>query len=144
MVPKKTLPDGTPGGLWVTADMTAVNAVTACDAFRTEDIGAVLEWLAKKRWYSVADLKDGYWNVRLAEESRYLTAVKTVVGLMQYTRMTMGWKNAMFPSTSGEQCVRRTEGRNNASLLGCFGSEIEYTEAARYGCSKGTGTYKGR
>jgi Reverse transcriptase (RNA-dependent DNA polymerase) len=52
-----------------------------------------LEWLAKKRWYSVADLKDGYWNVRLAEESRYLTAVKTVVGLVQYTRMTMGLKN---------------------------------------------------
>jgi Reverse transcriptase (RNA-dependent DNA polymerase) len=93
MVPKKALPDGTPGGLRVTADMRAVNAVTVGDAFITEDIGAVLEWLAKKRWYSVADLKDGYWNVRLAEESRYLTAVKTVVGLVQYTRMTIGLKN---------------------------------------------------
>jgi hypothetical protein len=50
--------------------------------------------LAKKRWFSVADVKYGYWNVRLAEESRYLTAVKTVVGLVQYTRMTMGLKNA--------------------------------------------------
>jgi hypothetical protein len=30
--------------------------------FTTEDIGAVLEWLAMKRWYSVADLKDGYWR----------------------------------------------------------------------------------
>jgi Reverse transcriptase (RNA-dependent DNA polymerase) len=55
-----------------------------------------LEWLAKKRWYSVADLKNGHWNVRLAEESRYLTTMKTVVGLMQYTRMTMGLKNAGF------------------------------------------------
>jgi Reverse transcriptase (RNA-dependent DNA polymerase) len=64
------------------------------DAFSTKDIGAVLEWLARKRWYSVADLKDGYWNVRLAEESRYLTAMKTVVGLVQYTRLTMGLKNA--------------------------------------------------
>jgi Reverse transcriptase (RNA-dependent DNA polymerase) len=42
----------------------------------------------------VADLKDVFWNVRLAEDSRYLTAVKTVVGLVQYTRMTMGLKNA--------------------------------------------------
>jgi hypothetical protein len=94
MVPKKALPDGTPGGLLVTADMRAVNAVTFGDAFPTEDIGAVLEWLAKKRWYSVVDLKDGYWNVRLAEESMCLTAVKTVAGLVQYTRMAMRLKNA--------------------------------------------------
>jgi Reverse transcriptase (RNA-dependent DNA polymerase) len=93
MVPKKALPDGSPGFLRLTADMRAVNAATVSDAFPTKDIEAVLEWLAKKRWYSVADLKDGYWNVRLAEESRYLTAVKTVVGLVQYTRMTMGLKN---------------------------------------------------
>jgi hypothetical protein len=58
LVPKKALPDGTPGGLRVTADMRAVNAVTESDAFLTEDIGAVMEWLAKKRCYSVADLKD--------------------------------------------------------------------------------------
>jgi hypothetical protein len=83
MVPTKALPEGTPGGLRVTADMRAVNAVTVGDAFPTKDIGAVLEWLAKKRWYSVADLKDGHWNVRLAEESRYLKAVKTVVELVQ-------------------------------------------------------------
>jgi hypothetical protein len=60
MVPKKALPDGTLGGLRVTADMRAVNAVTVGDALPTEDIGPVLEWLAKKRCYSVADLKDGY------------------------------------------------------------------------------------
>jgi hypothetical protein len=54
----------------VTADMRAVNAVTVSDAFPTEDIRAVMEWLAKKRCYSVADLKYGYWNVRLADKER--------------------------------------------------------------------------
>jgi hypothetical protein len=49
MVPKKALPDGTPGGLRVTPDMRAVNAVTDGDALPTEYIGAVLKWLAKKR-----------------------------------------------------------------------------------------------
>jgi hypothetical protein len=48
MVPKKALPDRTPGGLQVTEDMRAVNAVTVSDAFPTEDIGAFMEWLAKK------------------------------------------------------------------------------------------------
>jgi hypothetical protein len=70
MVAKKTLPDGTLGGLRVTADMKAVNAVTVGDPFPTEDIVAVIEWLTKNRCYSVADLKDGYWNVWLAEEER--------------------------------------------------------------------------
>jgi hypothetical protein len=72
--------------------MRAFSAVTVGDDFPPEDIEAVLEWLAKERWYSVSDLKDGYWNVRLAEKSRYLTAMKTVVRLVQYTRMTMGLK----------------------------------------------------
>jgi hypothetical protein len=70
IVPKRALPDGTPGGLRVTADMRAVNAVTVDDAFPTENIGAVMEWLENKRCYSVADLKCGYWNVRLAEKER--------------------------------------------------------------------------
>jgi hypothetical protein len=96
MVLKKALPDGTPGGLQVTADMRAVNAVTVGDVFPTKDIGAVLKWLAKMRWYSVADPKYGFWNVRLVEKSRYLTAVKTVVGLVQYTRMTMGLIEGYF------------------------------------------------
>jgi hypothetical protein len=65
------------------------------DAFPTEDIGMILSFLAKRKWFTVADLRDGYWNVRIAPESRYLTAFKTVIGLVQYTRMTMGLKNAL-------------------------------------------------
>jgi Reverse transcriptase (RNA-dependent DNA polymerase) len=94
MVRKKALPDGSPGGIGVTADMRAVNSMTVGGAFPTEDIGMILSFLAKRKWFTVADLRDGYWNVRLAPESRYLTAVKTVSGLVQYTRMTMGLKNA--------------------------------------------------
>ena len=68
MVPKKMLPDGTPGGLRVTADMIAVNSMMIGDAFPTDDIGMILDWFATKRWFSVADVKDGYWKVRLAED----------------------------------------------------------------------------
>jgi hypothetical protein len=92
--PKKALPDGTSGGLRVTADMRAVNSVTAGDAFPGEDIQTIVNWLAGKKWFSVADLRDGYWNVELAKESRPYTAVKTLIGPVQYTRMTMGLKNA--------------------------------------------------
>jgi Reverse transcriptase (RNA-dependent DNA polymerase) len=93
-VPKKALPDGASGGLRVTADTRAVNSVTVGDAFPGKDIQTIVNWLAGKKWYSVADLRDENWNVELANESRPYTAVKTLIGLVQYTRMTMGLKNA--------------------------------------------------
>jgi hypothetical protein len=40
------------------------------------------------------NLRDGYWNIALSEESRKFTAIKTAIGLVEYTRMMMGLKNA--------------------------------------------------
>jgi hypothetical protein len=34
------------------------------------------------------DLRDGYWNIALHEDSRKFMAVKTVAALVEYTRMT--------------------------------------------------------
>jgi hypothetical protein len=50
--------------------------------------------LAGKVWYSVMDLRYGYWNVKLADSSRHFTDVKTVEGLAQYYRMKRGLKTA--------------------------------------------------
>jgi Reverse transcriptase (RNA-dependent DNA polymerase)/RNase H-like domain found in reverse transcriptase len=93
-LPKKALPDGTSGGLRVTADMRAVKSVTIGDAFPGEDIQTIVNWFAGKKWFSAADFRDGYWNVGLAKESRAYAAVKTVIGLVQYTRTTMGQTDA--------------------------------------------------
>jgi hypothetical protein len=91
----------------VTADMRAVNSVTIGDAFPTEDILAIVSWLAGKVWYSVLDLRGGYWNVKLAESSRPFTAVKTLEGLVQCCRMTMGLKNASAGEGSNS-CIWQT------------------------------------
>jgi Reverse transcriptase (RNA-dependent DNA polymerase) len=40
------------------------------------------------------NVSHGYWNIILAKESRYLTAVRTVIGLYQYCRLATGVKNA--------------------------------------------------
>jgi hypothetical protein len=52
-VPKKALPDGTSGGLRVTADMRAVKSVTIGDTFPGEDIQTIVNWLAGKKWFSI-------------------------------------------------------------------------------------------
>jgi hypothetical protein len=41
----------------------------------------------------VLELRDGYWNLALREDSRNVSPVKTVLGLVEYTRMTVGLKN---------------------------------------------------
>lgn len=75
-------------------DFRGVNAGTVKDAYPLEDMGKILEWLSHRRIFSTMDLRDGYWGIKLKKEHRYLTAIKTSVGLVQYTRMAMGLKNA--------------------------------------------------
>jgi Reverse transcriptase (RNA-dependent DNA polymerase) len=39
------------------------------------------------------DVRDEYWNIRIKPSAPHLTAVRTVMGLVQYVMMTMGLKN---------------------------------------------------
>jgi Reverse transcriptase (RNA-dependent DNA polymerase) len=94
IVPKKSLLDGKSGGARVTPDMRRLNSMTIGDAFPAEYVKELVAWLASKKLYSVVDIREGYWNVRIKEEGRYLTAVRTVHGLVQYVMMSMGLRNA--------------------------------------------------
>jgi Reverse transcriptase (RNA-dependent DNA polymerase) len=78
----------------VTSDMRHLNSMTVGDAFPTEYEKDLVAWLATKRVYSVMDVRDGYWNIRINPSARPLTAARTVMGLVQYLMMTMGLKNA--------------------------------------------------
>jgi hypothetical protein len=82
-VKKGRHPDGTSAGLPVTADMRAVNSVSVGDDFPMEDVIGIVSWMVTKRWYSVLDLRDGYWKIDLHEDSRKFTVVKTVAGLVE-------------------------------------------------------------
>jgi hypothetical protein len=94
LVGKKPLPDGSFGGVRVTSDMRRLNSMTVGDAFPTEDVKDLVAWLATKNFYSVMDVRDGYWNIRIKPSARHLTAVRTVMGLVQYVMTTMGIKNS--------------------------------------------------
>jgi Reverse transcriptase (RNA-dependent DNA polymerase) len=83
-----------PEGMRVTLDIRALNAVTENLAYPTEDVKNIVRSLATKQVYSVADLKDGYYNVKLRKKDRPLTAVTTVLGLFEYAVMAQGLKDA--------------------------------------------------
>jgi hypothetical protein len=87
-VPKKK------GGLRTTTDFRQLNGMTITDTYPMEDVRRTLDWVRSKKRFSTFDLKDGFFQVMLAEESSQLTAVRTVLGLMQYTRFPQGLKNS--------------------------------------------------
>jgi hypothetical protein len=68
-VPKKS------GALRTTTDFRRLNTVTVTDTYPMEDVRETLDWLARKKIFSTFDLKDGFFQVLLAKESRPLTAV---------------------------------------------------------------------
>lgn len=93
-VAKRKLLKGSSVEFRFTSDFRALNSVTKNNAYPTEDVKSVVRWLATNRVYSVADLKDGHWNYNLRESDRYLTAVRTVLGLFEYAMMAQGLKGA--------------------------------------------------
>lgn len=87
-VPKKDF------GLRCTGDFRGINDQTIPDKYPAEDPNKHIEWLAHKRIISCLDLKDGYYQILLAAESRHWTAVSTCLGLFQYTRLAQGLMNS--------------------------------------------------
>jgi hypothetical protein len=59
LVGNKRNADDSAGGMRVTSDFRALNAVTENLAHPTEDLKTIVRWLATKQVYSVADLRDG-------------------------------------------------------------------------------------
>lgn len=76
-------------------DFCRLNDVTVKDAYPLSHIQATLDKLRGARYLSTLDLKSGYWQIPLTEESKPLTAF-TVPGrgLMQFRVMPFGLHSA--------------------------------------------------
>lgn len=72
-------------------DFRKVNEASEKDAYPLPQIDHTLEKLIRANWFSKIDLKNGYWNVKLADESKRVTAF-TVPGrgLFQFRVMPFG------------------------------------------------------
>lgn len=59
-----------------------------------ERVRDTLDWLATKRIFYTFDSKDGFYQVDLDPKSKECTAIRTVLGFLQYTGLPQGFKNA--------------------------------------------------
>lgn len=75
-------------------DFLPINASTIRKSYPLEYMNKIVEWLWKRNLFSTADMKDGYWEVPLRPSDSYLTAVKTSVGLTQFTKMEIELRHA--------------------------------------------------
>ena len=92
-VPKKK-----PGEYRLVEDFRDVNNATEDDGHPLPRIDAILQRQGSYKIWSTLDLKDGYHQMPLKEEHRYITCMSTPRGTMQWRVLVMGLKNgnAMF------------------------------------------------
>ena len=81
----------------VVVDYRELNSVTEPDRFPIPSIQEALNALKGAKVFSAIDLKSGFFQISMDEESRPLTAFATSSGHFQFRRMAMGLRNS--PST---------------------------------------------
>ena len=55
----------------------------------------LFDQLVHAKWFSIIDLRTGYWQIRLGEEDQEKTAMRTRFGLFHWLVMPMGITNAV-------------------------------------------------
>ena len=75
-------------------DYRKVNAITRKDAHPVPLIQDVFDQLNGAKIFSTIDLRSGYWQIPMAENSIPVTAFTTHVGLFEFLRMPFGLTNA--------------------------------------------------
>lgn len=94
------------GKIRLCIDYRKLNARTIKDAYALPNIEEAFSALSGAKWFSVMDLKSGYYQVEMAEEDKHKTAFTCPLGFYEFNRMPQGVTNA--PSTFQrlmEKCV---------------------------------------
>ena len=83
------------GALRFCIDLRAINRKTIPDRYSLPRIDSTLDVLSGAKWFSVLDLKSGYWQVPLAEGDKCKTAFTVgPLGFWECERMPFGLTNA--------------------------------------------------
>ena len=91
------------GGLCFCVDYRRLNDNTKKDCYPLPRVDDTLDTLSRAQWFSILDLKSGYWQVGLHQENKGKTAFSTPCDLFQFNLMPFRLCNACLLYTS--RCV---------------------------------------
>ncbi|KAJ8004186.1 hypothetical protein DPEC_G00156160 [Dallia pectoralis] len=78
------------GAIRMCIDYRTLNARTIPDQYTTPRIDDALDSLVGSKWFSVLDLRSGYYQIAMAEEDKEKTAFICPLGFFQFERMPQG------------------------------------------------------
>lgn len=85
------------GDIRLCIDYRKLNLQTIKDAYALPNLEESFSALTGSKWFSVLDLKSGYYQIEMNEEDKPKTAFVTPLGFWEFNRMPQGVTNA--PST---------------------------------------------
>ena len=82
------------GSIRFCVDYRRLNSVTKKDVYPIPRVDESLERFKDMKWFSVLDLKSGYWQIKIKEEDKQKTAFVTRDGLYEFNVVPFGLCNA--------------------------------------------------
>lgn len=98
-------------------DFRKLNAQTIKDAYALPNLEEAFSVLTGSKWFSVLDLKSGYYQIEMEEQDKAKTAFVCPLGFWEFNRMPQGVTNA--PSTF-QRLMERCMGSLNRSEVLVF------------------------
>lgn len=78
------------GTIRICIDYRTLNSRTIPDQYIVPRIDDVLDCLSGSKWFSVLDLRSGYYQIPMSEEDKEKTAFICLLGFYQFERMPQG------------------------------------------------------
>lgn len=82
------------GTLRITLNLIKLNQLVSIDRYSLPNMEEMIYKLNGQKIFSKIDLKEGFFQIPLAEEDRHKTAFRVKNKLYEWTRMPMGFKNS--------------------------------------------------
>jgi hypothetical protein len=82
------------GSVRVCVDYRRLNDITITDAYPTPRVDNVIQALSGSDFFTTLDCEKGYYQVKISEHTKQVTALTCPVGQFRWTRLPFGLKNA--------------------------------------------------